>query len=323
MSVLPLVIMTHPLPPDWIASLNGRVRLVVGPAEFGGIAPHLKENLEEAEGILCLLFDNVDSEILASSPRLRVVSKMGVGVDDIDLAGCTVRKIPVGITPDAWLTDAKADLTMALLLCAARRLPEAATDARDGLWRLWTPAGWLGLDIHGTTLGIIGMGKIGRAVAERAKGFGLNIIYTDIEKKMNVQAEFVSFEKLLQTSDFISVHTPLNNSTRNLINEKAFKAMKRNAILINSARGQTVNTNALVKALRENRIAGAALDVTDPEPLPPNHPLFGLPNCLITPHIGSATRNTRQRMAEMACENLLAGLEGKRLPYCANAEIYE
>jgi glyoxylate reductase len=323
MSVLPLVIMTHPLPPEWIASLNGRVRLVVGPAEVGGFAPHLKENLDEVVGILCLLFDNVDSDILARSPRLRVVSKMGIGVDDIDMAGCAARKIAVGITPDVWLTDAKADLTMALLLSAARRVPEAATDAKDGLWRLWTPAGWLGADIHGATLGIIGMGKIGRAVADRARGFGLNIIYTDIEKKPNVQAEFVSFEKLLKTSDFISIHTPLNNSTRTLINEKAFKTMKKTAILINSARGQAVDTEALTKALRENWIAGAALDATDPEPLPPSHPLFEMPNCLITPHIGSATRNTRRRMAEMACENLLAGLEGKKLPYCANPEIYK
>jgi glyoxylate reductase len=323
MSVLPLTIMTHPLPPEWITSLNGRVRLVVGPAEYAGIAPHLMENLEEMEGIICLLFDNVDASILANSPRLRVVSKMGVGIDDIDLPGCTVRKIPVGITPDVWLTDAKADLTMALLLSAVRRLPEAAADAKNGLWRLWTPAGWLGEDIRGATLGIIGMGKIGRAVAERAMGFGVNIIYTDLEKKMNVQAEFVSFEKLLKASDFISVHTPLNNSTRDLVNEKAFKAMKKTAILINTARGQTVNMNALTKALREHRIAGAALDVTDPEPLPTNHPLFDMPNCLITPHIGSATRNTRRRMAEMACENLLAGLEGKKLPYCANPEIYK
>jgi glyoxylate reductase len=323
MSVLPLVIMTHPLPPDWITSLNGRVRLIVGPAEQAGFAPHLKENLEEAEGILCLLFDDVDSEMLANSPRLRVVSKMGVGVDDIDIAGCTARKIPVGITPDVWLTDAKADLTMALLLAAARRVPEAAADAKDGLWRLWTPAGWLGSDIRGATLGIIGMGKIGRAVADRAKGFGLNIIYTDVEKKANVPYEFVSLEKLLKSSDFISIHTPLNNSTRDLVNEKSFSSMKKSAILINSARGQTVNMDALTKALREQRIAGAALDVTDPEPLPPNHPLFDMPNCLITPHIGSATRNTRKRMAEMACENLLAGLDGKKLPYCANVEIYD
>jgi glyoxylate reductase len=323
MSVLPLIIMTHPLPPEWITSLNGRVRLVVGPADIAGFAPHLKENLEETEGILCLLFDKVDSEILANSPRLRVVSKMGVGVDDIDVAGCNARKIPIGITPDNWLTDAKADLTLALLLCAARRVPEAITDAKNGLWHLWTPAGWLGLDVHDATLGIIGMGKIGRAVAHRAQAFGLNVIYTDLEKKESVDARFVSFEKLLRTSDYITIHTPLNNSTRDLIDEKAFRLMKKNAVIINAARGQTLNTDALTKALKENWIAGAALDATDPEPLPYNHPLFDMPNCLITPHIGSATRTTRKRMAEMACENLLAGLESNKLPYCANPEIYE
>ena len=322
MSVLPLVIMTHPLPPDWITSLNGQVRLIVGPAEQAGIAPHLKENLEEAEGILCLLFDDIDSELLANSPRLRVISKMGVGVDDIDIADCNSRKIPIGITPDTWLTNAKADLTMALLLCAARRVPEAITDAKNGLWHLWTPAGWLGLDIHDSTLGIIGMGKIGRAVAQRAKGFGLNIIYSDLEKKESVDGKFVSFEELLKASDFITIHTPLNNSTRDLIDEKAFKLMRKNAIVINAARGQTINTDALTKALQEGWIAGAALDATDPEPLPSHHPLFDMPNCLITPHIGSATRTTRKRMAEMACENLLAGLNGKKLPYCANPEVY-
>ena len=322
MSVLPLTIMTHPLPPEWITSLNGRVRLVVGPSDFAGIAPHLTENLEETEAILCLLTDTINVEIISKAPRLRVVSNMAVGVDNVDLAACTNRRIPVGNTPDI-LTDATADMTMALLLSAARRLQEASADARDGLWRLWAPAGWLGADLRGATLGIIGLGKIGKAVAERAHGFGIKVIYTDLQPQKGVDAEFVSFSTLLSQSDFISIHTPLNESTRGLIGENALRKMKPTSIFVNAARGSIVETSALVKALREHWIAGAALDVTDPEPLPTDNPLFDMPNCLIVPHIGSATRNTRRRMAEMACENLLAGLEGKNLPYCANPEIYQ
>ncbi len=322
MSEQPLIIMTHPLPPEWTRSLNDRVRALVGPADYAGIAPHLVEKLGEAEGILSLLFDKVNAEILSKSPRLRVVSNMAVGVDNIDMESCSMRKIPVGNTPDV-LTDATADLTMALLLSAARRLPEGAADARNGLWKLWEPAGWLGADFRGATLGIIGMGKIGKAVAERAFGFGLNIIYSDTKPQIAAKGTYVTLEELLATSDFVTIHTPLNQSTRGLINEKALKVMKKNAILVNAARGPIVDMDALAKALREHWISGAALDVTDPEPLPPGNPLYTLPSCLIVPHIGSATHNTRKKMAEMACENLLAGLEGRKLPYCVNPEIYQ
>lgn len=322
MSELPLILMLHPLPPEWTTTLNGCVKLVVGPADYAGIAPSLTENFEKAEGILCLLSDSVNAEILSRSPNLRVVSNMAVGVDNIDVANCTLRKIPVGNTPGV-LTDATADMTMALLLSAARRLPEAAADARDGRWKLWAPAGWLGADLRGATLGIIGMGKIGKAVADRAVGFGLNIVYSDNQLQTEAKGVHVSLEELLVTSDFVTIHAPLNKSTRGLINEKTLQMMKKNAILVNAARGPIVDMEALAKALQEHWIAGAALDVTDPEPLPPDNALFGLPNCLIVPHIGSATRNTRKKMAEMSCENLLAGLTGIQLPYCVNPEVYE
>jgi glyoxylate reductase len=280
------------------------------------------EILGEAEGILSLLFDKVNKEILSNSPVLRVVSNMAVGVDNIDVASCSLRKIPVGNTPDV-LTDATADLTMALLLSASRRLPEAAADARNGLWKLWAPSGWLGADLRDATLGIIGMGKIGKAVAERAVGFGLKIVYSDNQQQATAIGTYVSLKELLATSDFVSIHAPLNKSTRGLINAKVLKTMKKNAILVNAARGPIVDMDDLATALREHWIAGAALDVTDPEPLPLENPLFDLPNCLIVPHIGSATRDTRKKMAEMACENLLAGLSGKKLPYCVNPEIYQ
>lgn len=322
---LPLVLLTHPLPPQWISSLQNRVRLLVGPADPPGFAPQLMEALNETEGILSMLIDRVDETLLANAPRLRVISNYAVGYDNIDIPACTRRKIPVGNTPGV-LTDATADLTMALLLSAARGLPNAAADARGGLWRAWTPTGWLGTDLRGKTLGIIGLGKIGTAVAERAKGFGMNIVYYKPKRRPELESaldlDYLPLDQLLRESDFISIHCPLTPETRGLIDEAALKKMKRTAILINTARGQVVVTDALTRALREGWISGAALDVIDPEPLPASHELYKLPNCLVAPHIGSATHGTRRRMAEMACENLLAGLEGRVLPNCVNTEIY-
>jgi glyoxylate reductase len=322
---LPLVLMTHPLPQDWVASLQGRVRLLVGPAEPPGFAPHLLEQLNEAEGIMSMLIDMVDDALLSAAPRLRVVSNYAVGYDNIDVPACTRRRIPVGNTPGV-LTDATADLAMTLLLSCARGTIKAATDARNGLWRAWTPTGWLGADLAGATLGIIGMGKIGKAVAERAKGFGLKIVYFKPQRNVEIEsllgARYLPLDSLLQESDFVSLHCPLTAQTRGLIDEAALQKMKRTAILVNTSRGPIVVTGALIRALQERWIAGAGLDVTDPEPLPMGHPLYDLDNCLVVPHIGSATHGTRRRMAEIACENLLAGLEGRALPNCVNREIY-
>jgi lactate dehydrogenase-like 2-hydroxyacid dehydrogenase len=250
---------------------------------------------------------------------------MAVGVDNIDLAACTRRGVPVGHTPGV-LTEATADLTMALLLAAARRLPESSRDAREGRWTTWSPTGWLGADLQGATLGIVGMGKIGQAVAAWARGFGLRILYADRharpEAEESLGANRVELADLLQHGDFVSLHVPLTSETRHFINEKTLRAMKRTALLVNTARGGVVDTAALVRALSEGWIGGAALDVTDPEPLAPSHPLYSFPNCLIVPHIGSATVGARRRMAELACENLLAGLEGRPLLHCANPEVY-
>lgn len=325
MSDLPLVLISHTLPDDWMTALEGRVRAMAGLKDATRLAPELEAHLHEAEGLFCLLTIPVREELLAKMPRLRVVSNMAVGVDNIDVAACTRRGIPVGNTPGA-LTDATADLTMALLLSAARRLPESSRDAREGRWATWSPAGWLGADLRGAVLGIVGMGKIGRAVAERARGFGLRLVFYDPtagpETEAQSGARSVSFDELLSASDFVSLHCPLTNKTRGLIGEPALRKMKPTAILVNAARGPIVQTDALVRALSENWIVAAALDVTDPEPLPPDHPLYKLPNCFIVPHIGSATHGARRRMAEMACENLLAGLEGRRLPNCVNPEVY-
>ena len=322
----PIVLLTHPLPPDWVASLDGRVQLITGPDEQPGWAANLLEALPRAEGILSLLTDRINDALLEKTTNLRVVSNMAVGVDNIDIHACTRRGIPVGNTPGA-MTDATADLTMSLLLAAARRLPESSRDAREGRWQTWSPTGWLGADLRGATLGIIGLGKIGRAVAERARGFGLHLVYWEpapnVENEAQTGARYVSFDELLSVSDFVTLHCPLNESTHGLIGESALRKMKPTAILINASRGPVVNTAALVRALSENWIAFAALDVTDPEPLPPSHVLYSLTNCFILSHIGSATHGTRKRMAEMACENLLAGLNGERLPNCVNPEVYE
>lgn len=324
--MLPFVIVTHSLPEDWLSPLEGRVKTLVGPREPSGFSPELLERLPEAEGLFTLLVDQVDERLLERAPRLRVISNMAVGVDNINLAACTQRGLPVGNTPGV-LTEGTADLTMALLLSAARRLPQASQDARQGLWTTWSPTGWLGADLSGATLGIIGLGKIGLAVARRARGFGLNLVYTDSHPCPGPEAELgmtcLPLESLLRRSDFVSLHVPLLPSTRGLINHQTLRLMKPTAILINAARGPIVDTEALTQALTEGWIAGAALDVTDPEPLPPAHPLFNLPNCLIVPHIGSATHGTRKAMAETACRNLLAGLAGLPLPFCVNPQVYQ
>jgi len=322
---LPLVLITHALPEEWLTLLKGHCRTLTGPMDATSFSPELASHLPEAEGLFTLLTIPITEKILASAPRLRVVSNMAVGVDNIDVPGCIRRGIPVGYTPGV-LTEATADLTMALLLSAARRLPEASLDAREGRWITWAPAGWLGMDLNSATLGIIGMGQIGRAVAHRARGFGLRICYTDPHPDALIATKFdatyLPLEELLRQSDIVSLHCPLTHETRGLINTTRLQQMKPNAILVNTSRGAVVKTEDLVQALRDGRIAAAALDVTDPEPLPQSHPLFGLSNCLITPHIGSATWKTRQRMAELACRNLLAGLAGERLPFCVNPEVY-
>lgn len=318
---LPVVIMTHTLPNDWISALQGECKLYIGPTNATELDPKLVELLPLAEGLFTLLTIPVTEAVLSLAPKLRVISNMAVGVDNIDVKACIQRKIPIGNTPGV-LTESTADLTMALMLAIARNIPQASLDARLGLWSTWLPAGWLGMELNGSTLGIIGMGKIGSAVAYRAKGFGLEVIFTDPQVIVAAGLLQVSMDELLERSDIVSLHAPLTLETRGMINQTTLSMMKPNAILINAARGALVDTPALTEALREHRIAAAALDVTDPEPLPPTHPLYTLANCLIVPHIGSATRQTRRKMAELACKNLLAGLRGEPLPHCINPEVY-
>jgi len=279
------------------------------------------------DGLLCLLTDRIDGEVMdAAGPGLRVISNHAVGYDNVDVAAATARGIPVGNTPGI-LTETTADFAFALLMAAARRVVEGADYVRAGKWRTWGPMILLGHDIHGATLGLAGMGRIGQAMARRAAGFGMKVIYYDpyfdpagaaapgAERRDTLEA-------LLAEADFISLHVPLTPDTHHLIDARALAKAKPTAVLINTSRGPVIDTDALYDALAAGQIAYAALDVTDPEPLPADHKLVGLPNCLIAPHIASASWATRTRMAVMAAENLLAGLRGERLPNCVNPEVY-
>ena len=274
----------------------------------------LIEHAREADGLLAQLTERVDGALFDACPRLVAVANYAVGVDNVDLGAATERGIPIGNTPGV-LTDATADLAWALLLSAARRLPEAEHAVRHGGWS-WEPDFLLGVELSGTTLGIVGMGRIGSAVARRAAGFGMEVIH-------NSSGGGLPLDELLERSDFVSVHAPLRPETRGLIGEDELRRMKPTAILINTARGPLIDTDALVRALHEGWIAGAALDVTDPEPLPTDHPLLSCPGLVIAPHIGSATHRTREAMADLAVDNLLAALRGERMPHCANPEVYE
>jgi glyoxylate reductase len=277
------------------------------------------QRVSGCDGILTLLTDRVDDELLdAAGPGLRVVSNYAVGYDNVDVAACVRRGVAVGNTPGV-LTETTADLAWALLMAAARRLPEGDRYVRAGQWRTWGPMLLLGPDVHGATVGIVGFGRIGQAVARRAKGFGMEILYHDLTRLPEsvtrpLGATYASLEDLLARSDFVSLHVNLSEETRHLININTLAAMKPTAILVNTSRGGVVDQIALADALRDGTIWAAALDVTDPEPIPVDDPLIGLDNCLIVPHIASASRATRGKMAAMAAANLLAGVRGEPLP---------
>ncbi|CAA9533802.1 MAG: D-3-phosphoglycerate dehydrogenase [uncultured Thermomicrobiales bacterium] len=274
-------------------------------------------------GALTLLTDQIDAEILDRVPGLRVVSNYAVGYDNIDVEAATERGVAVCNTPGI-LTETTADLAFALLMASARRIPEGVDYVRAGRWQTWGPRLLLGQDIHGATLGIVGLGRIGQAVAARARGFGMRILATarhedPVADELGV--EYRDLDDLLREADFVSLHVDLSPETTGMIGADELALMKPTATLINTARGPVVDTGALVEALREGTIAGAALDVTDPEPLSADHPLLALPNALVVPHIASATVATRDRMATVAADNLLAVLRGRRPEHIVNPEI--
>ena len=269
----------------------------------------MRERAARADALLTLVTDPVDAELIAACPNLKAIANMAVGTDNIDLGAAAERGIQVGNTPDV-LTDATADLALALLLALARRIPEGAAKVRGGEWRTWEPAADLGADLSGATLGVVGRGRIGEAVARRAQGFGMEVVHTS-------RSSGLPLDDLLARADFVSLHTPLTPATRHLIGADQLRRMKATAMLVNTARGGIVDQDALRSALIDGEIAGAALDVTEPEPLPADHPLLDAPNLLVVPHVGSATVRTRTRMADMAVDNLLAALAGREMPYSA------
>lgn len=282
----------------------------------------LHDWLGDAEGIYNSGFVRIDEALLLQAPKLRVIAQPSVGYDNVDLAACTAHNIPFGNTAGA-LTETTADLAFTLLLTAARRITQGWDMVRSGRWQQSSDIPF-GIDLYGKKLGILGMGAIGSAVARRAQACGMKILYHNRKTRPEAEtqgAQWVSFDNLLSESDCIVVLTPLTAETRGLFDMAAFKKMKPTAHFINAARGAIVDTQALYEALANNTIAFAALDVTDPEPLPGDHPLLTLPNILITPHVGSATQETRTRMALLAADNLIAGLNGLRLPACVNSEI--
>jgi len=283
----------------------------------------LLDKVRDVEGLYCLLTETVDAELLDAAPKLRVVSNYAVGYNNIDVAACTARGIPVGNTPGV-LTDTTADFAFALLMAAARRIAEASRYVLDGKWQTWGPKLLLGVDVYGATLGIVGFGRIGQAMARRARGFDMRVLCYDpyLASVDPDVAELVALDDLLAESDFVSVHVPLTEQTHHLIGAAEMAKMKSTAVLINTSRGPVVDPDALWQALESEVIAAAALDVTEPEPIPADHPLLDHPNCLITPHIASASVATRDKMAVIAAENLLAALAGRPLPHCVNVEVY-
>ncbi|HIK54581.1 MAG TPA: D-glycerate dehydrogenase [Synechococcales cyanobacterium M55_K2018_004] len=320
---LPTVFITRPIPAS-LDALSAVATVEVWTERQPPPVEVLREKMAIADGLLCLLTDRIDRALLQASPQLKVISQMAVGYDNIDIAAATERGIPVGHTPGV-LTNATADFTWALLMAAARRVVEGDRFTRAGLWQTWEPDLLLGPEVSGATLGIVGLGRIGQAVARRAIGFNMRVLYCGQHPSAAapaVNADFVSFETLLQTADFVSLHVPLTPETYHLIDDRAFSQMKPSAILVNTARGGVVDQAALFRALSQGQIAAAAIDVTDPEPLPMDSPLLTLDNLIITPHLGSASQQTRTKMAQMAIANLIAGLQGSPLPHCVNPEVY-
>ncbi len=326
--IRPRVFVTRIIPDEGLDAVREACEVDLWTDELPPPRDELLRRVVGVDGLLSLLTDRVDDELLdAAGDQLKVVSNFAVGFDNIDVEACTRRQIPAGNTPGV-LTETTADLAFALLMAAARRIPESVDYVRAGSWRTWGPMLLMGVDVHGATLGIVGFGRIGREMARRGRGFGMRILYQDVhpatpEEEAELGARRVEMDELLRESDFVTLHVNLTDETQHLIDADALRAMKSTAVLVNTSRGPVVDTDALAAALREGEIFAAGLDVTDPEPLPASHALVQLPNCIVVPHIASASGVTRGKMAAMAAANLLAGVRGERLPTAINPEVYE
>lgn len=321
----PKVFVTRSIPEKGFALIKDFCEVDLWNDEMPPSREELLARIRGVDGIISMLTDILDTEALdAAGSQLKVISNFAVGFDNIDVDEATARKIPVGNTPDV-LTDATADFAFALMLGAGRRILEGDRFVRAGKWKTWDSMLLLGAEMKGATLGLIGFGRVGKAMARRAAGFDMRVIYHDLltaQTRPDLHASRVDLETLLEESDFISLHTPLTPDTHHLINAEAFSKMKPNAVFVNTSRGPVVDLDALYHALAEKRILAAGLDVTDPEPLPLNHPLFALENVLIMPHIASSSKTARDKMSWIAAKNLIAGLKGEYLPNCVNPQVY-
>ena len=323
----PRVYVTRQIFPDALDLIEKTAELELWPDEEPPSPEQLREAMADVEGAIINVMDRIDAPLLDAAPKLRVLSQVAAGLDNIDIPEATKREILVGYTPGV-LAKSTADLAFALLLAVARRVVESDKWVREGNWKIsHHPMFWLGSEVNGSTLGILGLGGIGLETAKRGLGFEMKIIYHSRTRKPELEAEYgfkyATLNRVLAQSDFLSIHVPLTPETNRFIGEKQLKKMKSTAILINLSRGPVVDTDALYKALTEGWIAGAGLDVFDPEPVPADHPLLGLDNVVVLPHIGSASNRSRRDMHLLAARNLVAGLKGERLEQCANPEVYE
>src|SRR5262245_27144543 len=321
----PRVFVTRRIPDAGLKKLQAATDAEVWPDQLPPPYDVIRNKIADCDGLVSLLTDKIDGPLLDSAPKLKVVSNFAVGFNNVDVPGATARGVAVGNTPGA-LTDATADLAWALLMAAARRVCESAVDARAGKWKTWEPLGYLGQDLTEKTLGVVGMGRIGYAMAKRGQGgWGMRVLYFDEVSSPKAEADLgakrVDLDTLLKESDFVTVHASLTESSRGLFGAKEFAKMKRTAVFVNSARGPLVDQKALVQALKSGTIFAAGLDVTDPEPPAPDDPILYLPNCVTAPHIASATFTTRDGMAEICADNLIAGVSGQPLRAWVNPEV--
>ena len=318
------VLVTHQLPGDRIHDLSAHCEMNVWMDPGLLSAASLREELAGCVGLVCLLTDRVDADLIAAMPDLEFVSSMSVGVDHIDVRALTERGIPLGYTPGV-LVDTTADTAFALMLAAARRVVEADHFIRVGNWtkeNAWAPDFFTGKDVSGATLGIVGLGEIGQAMARRAAGFGMEVLAWNRSTREVAGVTSVSLDELLQRSDFVTVHVALNDETRGLLDAQRIAMMKAGAVLVNTARGGIVDEEALAAALSSGQLSAAAVDVFASEPVSLNNPLLALPNVVVAPHIGSATTQTRAKMADIAASNAIAALNGEAMPHCVNPEVY-
>ena len=322
----PRIYVSRQIFPDALDLIEKTAEIDLWPDDKPPSPEQLKEALADAEGAIINVMDRIDRPLLEAAPKLKVLSQVAVGLDNIDIPEATKRGILLGYTPGV-LAKSTADLAFALLLAVARRVVESDKWVRGGNWEIsHHPMFWLGSEVNGSTLGVIGLGGIGTETAKRALGFDMKVLYHSRTRKRDVEEEYgfkyASFKRILEESDFLSIHVPLTPKTQGFISEKQLKSMKKSAILINLSRGPVVDTEALYKSLTSGSIAGAGLDVFDPEPIPSDHPILGLDNVVVLPHIGSASNRSRRDMHLLAARNLISGLKGERMEECANPELY-